>query len=311
MTPRIRTTAFVTAVVGLVTVSGCKAEAPPRAPGVPPPVDDIVGQTAPPRPATPSPQRRSRTCGSAGLTHADYDWIPRDARVAITIAVADAETPAALTALAEHGKGTEHGLPITLAFGVTQWPILVPVLGSLLDAIGLQPDEVVYVSPATGPAFAWVVQSDCDADETVQRVERAWGLVARRRIEGIVLGAPPDPNAGDGTLIDPPKGTPRGARPEPAGDAFPFDVVLAKGGRVALVPRGFGDAFLSTLDATQGRSSPGETGYTARLQSIEAAPIRGVVSGRSLMGSKTNRVPAATAVRALPEAVQVQALATD
>ena len=155
--------------------------------------------TEPSEPTDPEPDKppRSRTCGTPGLTLDGYDWVPADARATITIALEDRHSADALARLAELGKSDEHGLPITFAFAVTQWPIVVPVLGTLLDGIGLQPGELVYLAPAKGPAFAWVVRSDCDLEESLERIEVEWGLVARRRVEGVVATTPPDPSAGE------------------------------------------------------------------------------------------------------------------
>lgn len=291
----------------VVLALGCTPKGGAQPPVVPP-ADDVVGpQTEPDPDPDPEPEPpRPRTCGTAGLTLEGYDWVPGDARAAITIALEDRHTAEALTRLAELGSSEEHGLPITFAFAVTQWPIVVPVLGTLLDGIGLQPGELVYVAPAKGPAFAWVVRSDCDLDESIERVEEAWGLVARRRVEGVVATTPPDPNAGDGTLQDPPKPDEDG-RPGHAdadASAFPYDVVFARGGRVALVPRGHGDAFLEGLSVDGGAP----TTWTEKIQGLPEAPVRGILSGHALLGSKAKRVAAVLGVRAEPEGVVVEAL---
>ncbi|MEM6995927.1 MAG: hypothetical protein AAF721_35795, partial [Myxococcota bacterium] len=306
-----------------VSLTACRpATGGPTTTTPPAPADDDVVGDAEPQPDPPQPTRPkfTGTCGTAGLTVDTYDWIPADARAAVTIALSEADTPAALTALAAHGRAEDHGLPIGFAFGITQWPILVPVLGTLLDAVGLQPEEVVYVAPAKGPAFAWVVRSDCDLDEALARVSEAWGLAAQRRVQGVVATTPPDPNAGDGTLSDPPKpGDDAAADAASPGEdaavgsdgqaAFPYDVVFATGGRVALVPRGYGDDFLTALsEATGNRPPPGTPDWTERLAAIEAAPIRGVLSGHALLGSRAKRAPVAMSLRAAGDAVAVDPL---
>ena len=286
----------------------CMAACGPGGPATPPPTAvPVAVSDAPPSAddegAEPTSKRSwPATCGTAGLSLDDYAWIPSDARGAVSIVVAAPETSAALAALAAHGRQPEHGLPITVAFAVTQWPIVVPVLGSLLDSVGLQPDEWVYVAPATGPAFAWVVRSDCDLDEALARIEESWGLVGRRRVEGVVASTPPAAGAGDGTLHDPPKAGQAPAEPSPDAPTFPYDVVFASGGRVALVPQGHGDAFLTMLN----EASP-TNGWARSFDALAPAPVRGVLSGRSLVGSK-NRHPSATTLRALPEAVHVDVM---
>lgn len=282
----------------------------PTQPPVEPPADDIVGPVDEPTadaPTEPETPPRPHTCGTAGLTLEGYDWVPPDARAAIAIALDDRHSAEALARLAELGQSDEHGLPITFAFAVTQWPIVVPVLGTLLDGIGLQPGELVYVAPAKGPAFAWVVRSDCDLEESLERVEEAWGLVARRRVEGVVATTPPDPNAGDGTLQDPPKPDADGTtppRPREDPGAFPYDVVFARGGRVALVPRGHGDAFLEGLAAGQGTP----TTWTEKIEGLAEAPVRGILTGHALLGSKAKRIAGVLGLRAEPEAVVVEPL---
>jgi len=264
-------------------------------------VDDEapVAEEAPPA----EPKRDwPATCGTAGLSLDGYRWIPADARGAVSIVVAAPETAAALATLAAHGRQPEHGLPITVAFAVTQWPIVVPVLGSLLDSVGLQPHEWVYVVPARGPAFAWVVRTDCDLDEALARIEESWGLVGRRRVGGVVASTPPDGSRGDGTLHDPPKAGEAPSEPERDPPAFPYDVVFASGGRVALVPHGHGDVFLTMLNDTTATDA-----WTRNFDALAPAPVRGVLSGRALVGSRTEN-PSATILRALPDAVHVDVM---
>ena len=115
------------------------------------------------------------------------------------------------------------------------------------------------------------------------------------------------PDAGDGTLQDPPKPdadgtTPPRPREEPG--AFPYDVVFARGGRVALVPRGHGDAFLEGLAAGQGAP----TTWTEKIEGLAEAPVRGILTGHALLGSKAKRVAGVLGVRAEPEAVVVEPL---
>lgn len=307
------------ALGALVLACGPKKTTGGSGSSIPPPDDG--GDPAAPSPTddggdTPAPvvTAPAGPCGSRGLTLGQYDWIPADARAVVTIAVAQPQTAAALSTLADRGKSAEHGLPITFAFAITQWPIVVPVLGSLLDAIGLQPDEVVYLAPAQGPAFAWVVQSDCDLDDATARIESEWGLLARRRVEGVVCAAPPDPNAGDGTLANPPRATDDALddtkRTDDHADihAFPYDVVFSHGGRVALVPRGYGDAFLSALKTASSPAPGNRPRWTAALEAIDPAPVRGVLSGRALLGSAAKRAPAAMQLRVTPDETVVEAL---
>ena len=115
----------------------------------------------------------------------------------------------------------------------------------------------------------------------------------------MVATTPPDPDAGDGTLQDPPKpeddeGAPE--REDADAGAFPYDVVFARGGRVALVPRGHGDAFLEGLSAGQGPP----TTWTEKIEGLPEAPVRGILSGHALLGSKAKRVAAVLGLRAEP-----------
>jgi hypothetical protein len=174
-----------------------------------------------------------------------------------------AELPAALRVLAEHVRAPGHGLPIPLSFSLGQWSWQIPALAAMLRQVGFRPAELVFVSDDAAES-AWLWHSTCDLDEAVERIEAAWSVEARRTVDGLV--------ASPRTGAD--------------GPAFPYDVLMLPGDRIALVPAGRGSAMLGRL----GRPAPtvglgGASVATAgrRLDDLEPAPVRLVVLGRALL----------------------------
>jgi hypothetical protein len=181
-----------------------------------------------------------------------------------SIALDEPALPGALAALAEHVRAPGHGLPIPLAFSLGQWSWQIPVLVATLRQAGFRPAELVLVRDEVDAAWVW--RSTCDLDEAVERIEAAWSVEARRTVEGMI--ATPRPAAADGA------------------PAFPYDVLLLPGERMALVPAGRGSAMLDRF----GRPAPalglsGAPATTAgrRLDALVPAPVRLVVLGRGLL----------------------------
>lgn len=294
--------------VGLAATSGCPAKSPPvtEAPAGESSAGEGATEGAPAQ-AAEGGEVPEGACGPRALRMEDFGWLPADARVVIRFDLEDPRTPQALAHLAERARAEDHGLPITLAFGATQWPIFVPVLGSLLDEIGLTPAELVYVQLAGDSGFAWVLPHQCDIDEAILRVETAWGLEARRDVSAVVLR---DPN-GTALRRRPGQDDLRVVSPAPdKGDApppFPYDLLLLEGGRAAMVPAGHGEAVLRALS---GRGDAGGLGTSPPawddvLDAIEAAPLRGVVRGRALMGTGSGRSEPST-LRVTADALTLQ-----
>lgn len=224
------------------------------------PADADDGASREPEPAAADPA----PCGPAGERFEDHAWVPAGAGAVASIEVDAPELPGALQALAEHVRAPGHGLPIPLAFSLGQWSWQVPMLVTTLRHAGFRPAELVLVRDELDAAWVW--RSTCDLDDAVARIEAAWSVEARRTVEGII--ATPRPAAGDG----PP--------------AFPYDVLLLPGERMAVVPAGRGSAVLDRF----GRPAPavglaGATAATAgrRLDALAPAPVRLVVLGRGLL----------------------------
>jgi len=235
------------------------ATAPPE----PTPVDTTPSEPAPPSQAL---------CGEPGLGFEEHAWAPADASAVASIRLDDPELSASLSALGEFTRGTDHGLPIPLALSLGQWSWQVPLLVATLHDAGFEPAELTFVA-SDDAAHAWVVRSTCDLDEAIERMEDAWGVQTRRSVDGVVGTAPP-----------PTDDTP----------AFPYDVLLLPGDRLALVPAGRG---LSAL-ARFGRPAPTRgLGVTApqtagrRVDVLPPAPVRLVVLGLSLVAPTEGHTP--------------------
>ncbi|MEM9458270.1 MAG: hypothetical protein AAGF11_29105 [Myxococcota bacterium] len=169
---------------------------------------------------------------------------------------------ATLTTLGAHVRAPGHGLPIPLALSLGQWSWQVPLLASTLDAAGFAPGELTFVA-SDDAAHAWVWRSTCDLDEILARIESAWA-VRTRRTTLAVIGTPAAP---------------------PDGPAFPYDVLVLPGERLALVPAGRGSTVLTRWTRPAPAPSVGGTVKTAgrRLDELAPAPVRLVVQGLALV----------------------------
>lgn len=246
------------AVVGIVVVvAACR----PGAASQPPHAGD-GGEPAPT--AEPAPTEPPVPCGPVGERFDDHAWAPASATTIAAIALDAPELPAALQALAEHARAPGHGLPIPLSFSLGQWSWQVPVLVATLREAGFAPAELVFVSTDANDS-AWVWHSSCDLDEAVARIEATWAVEARRTVEGVI--ATPRPPAGDGT------------------PAFPYDVLILPGQRMAMAPAGRGGAVLGSFGraAPPGLSGAPPTTAGRRLDALAPAPVRLVVLGRALL----------------------------
>lgn len=270
-------TARALALVGVV-VAACRPSAAPQPPH--------AGTTDAPPTVEPAPAEPPVPCGPVGERFDDHAWAPASATTIAAIAIDAPELPAALRALAEHVRASGHGLPIPLAFSLGQWSWQVPVLVATLREAGFAPAELVFVSDDANDS-AWVWHSTCDLDEAVARIEAAWSVDARRTVEGVV--ATPRPPAADGT------------------PAFPYDVLLLPGQRMAVAPAGRGGAVLERLGRPPSPAGLAGTPTTAgrRLDALAPAPVRLVVLGRALLDPGAAAVDhAAQALRITGEGVE-------
>ncbi|MEX1364863.1 MAG: hypothetical protein AB1Z98_17175 [Nannocystaceae bacterium] len=255
-------------LLALVLLAACRPE-PTVDPGDTrssdgPPPDAIASDPSPP------------PCEPAGPSFDDHRWAPATAPAIASIALADPQLPQALSQLAEHARGRGHGLPIPLAFSLSQWSWQVPTLVATLRQAGFAPAELVFVAGEDAD-HAWVWRSACDLDTAMQRIEDAWSLRARRVVEGMV------------------------AESNPPG--FPYDVLALPGERFALVPAGRAAAVLQRWSRPAPSPGLGATapGPGARLDAVEAAPVRLVTQGRALLD------PTATAAHEEVQTLRVTA----
>jgi hypothetical protein len=200
-------------------------------------------------------------CGTPGLRVEDLRWLPGSTRALVVVELESDALGPALGRLAAHARSKGHGLPIDLALPLGEWTWQIPALAATLSRAGLEPGNVAFVrtDEASG---AFALQHDCDVDELRARMAEAWGLSWRSLVEGAIGRA--------------------GAGASTAAPRFPWDVLLLPGGRVMLVASGRGDAWLSALAPDPARTGVGAHMGEA-LARIDAAPIRGVIAGPSLV----------------------------
>lgn len=242
-------------------VAACRPAAAPSPPHDPP----TERPDDPPATQTPPPPERPTPCGPVGEAFDAHAWAPETAPAVASIRLDDPELPAALQAVGAHARGSGHGLPIPLAFTLGQWSWQVPTLVATLGQVGLRPAELVFVASDEGD-HAWVWRSTCDLDELVARMETEWSVHARRTVEGMV--ATPKPPAG------------------PDDSAFPYDVLVLPGQRMALAPAGRATAVLERFAEPAPRMGLGVTPPPTagrRLDALPPAAVRLSFVGRALL----------------------------
>lgn len=240
------------------------------------PVEPTTTREATTRAAEPLEPLEPAPCGPIGDRFDDHSWIPTAATTVASLQLDAPELDAALRALGEHARAPGHGLPIPLAFSLGQWSWQVPVLVATLRQAGLRPAELVFLRDDTGD-HAWVWRSRCDLDETIARIETAWSLRSRRVVEGMV------------------------ATPTTAG-AFPYDVLMLPGERMAFVPAGRASTALARWGTPPPppRLGAAPTPTTGRqLDELDAAAVRLVLIGRALLD------PAAVATEHAPQTLRI------
>lgn len=226
-------------------------------------------------------------CGSGGERVERYAWLPPSAQAVASIDLGDAQLQPAIERLVEHARGSEHEMPIGLAFALGQWNWQVALVSSTLKRAGYAPAELVYVRMDDGTS-AWIWSMACDLDQAVAATEAAWPVRVRRGVSAAI-------------------GTPVEGDPESTGNtSFPFDVVFLEGERAALVPAGRGASFVQDLVDSR---PPGGDRVGAHpggaLAEVPPAPIRLVWGGRALLdpGRDTTNDPLLQAATANPAGV--------
>jgi hypothetical protein len=208
-------------------------------------------------------KRQATTCDAAGEVLDGTAWVPGDARLALVIDLADPGLDAAVTTAA--AEAPERGLPVVAGMALTQLGLQLTLIRSQLTRAGLAPRELALVHDRGG-APIWVLRARCDLRDLQAALARAWGVRGRAVAGGEVAEAI-------------------------AGSGFPLDVVFLAEDRVALVPAGqamavrrWFEAPASPLPAGPSAPRPGEV-----LAEIPPAPIRGVLTGTSLLTGDPGR----------------------
>lgn len=259
-----------------VLASGCPRTAGPSP--TPPP-----GDTETPPVLVSSPDEAAPTpnaCGSEGLAVGTLDWLPASTRAAIVVELHAADLQPALQRLGAHARGTGHGLPIDLAFSLGQWGWQIPALKATLARAGLHPASLAFVR-SDEPVGGFVISHDCDVDELKERTAHAWGIEWRGLVEGAIGRAP------------------AGA------SSFAWDVVLLPGQRLLLVEAGRGDAWARALARRPAGTEAGGERLGDALARVEAAPVRGVVTGHALVDPSAGEAVSGQTLRATTDTVEV------
>lgn len=241
-------------------------------------------------PAEPRPDARPSACEPGGAPFDDHSWAPAATPALASIALDDPALTDALRTLGEHARGPGHGLPIPLAFSLSQWSWQVPALVATLDQAGFSPTELVFVADDEGADHAWVWHSACDLEGALQAMEAAWGVRSRTVVDGVI--ASPEPPA------------------DPDGVAFPYDVLVLPGDRFALVPAGRAASVRQRWDRPAPATALGSRapGPGDRLDQLEPAPVRLVVRGHALVDASATSTPdGIRALRILADRIETPA----
>lgn len=215
--------------------------------------------------AAPEVREAGEGCDVAGATLGGAAWLPGDARLAVIVDLDEPELDAAVARLAAVGA---RGLPVVASLALTNLGLQLSLIRRQLGRAGLQPRELALVHDRAG-AVVWVLRARCDLRDLQRTLARAWGVRGRA-----VAG---------GEVAEP-----------PAGHGFPHDVVFLAEDRVALVPAGQATAqrrWLEDRAAPPIQPAGSEVPPGTRLDEIPAAPIRGVVTGTSLLAADVADAP--------------------
>lgn len=219
-------------------------------------------------------------CDAAGERLGGAGWLPADARLAVVV---DGDDPGLAAAVERVEAGAAgRGLPIVAGLALGQLGLQLTLVRGQLARAGLRPRELALVHDRGG-AVIWVVRARCDLRDLQAAMARAWGVRGRAVAGGEVAEAAP-------------------------GSGFPHDVVFLAEDRVALVPAGQATTIRRWLEApapapaigAQPRPQPGEV-----LDEIPPAPVRGVLTGTSVLLGAAIETPPVRKLRATPAAFEV------
>jgi hypothetical protein len=198
---------------------------------------------------------------------ADYEWVPDDTRLTISIQRGDSELPAALGVLARMSDTPDLQLPVFATLDFRNLGLQLGVLDRMLGELELDPAELVELQGPAGE-FAWVWATNCPPAAISARMLDRFGVMLRADLER------PGLRHGTGTS-----------------ERFPFDLLALGEHRLALTPLGRGAQVGAWLHGSRSHEKSDERPAQA-LAEIPAAPIRTVLAGEALLTSTTGPTPA-------------------
>ncbi|HEY0136133.1 MAG TPA: hypothetical protein VGB85_18730 [Nannocystis sp.] len=265
-----RAAALVLAMLAACTVPGPSDMPPKTDPAAVP--SDMSPQTAP-----------APAC-DARDTLGDTSWLPADLRLAVILDLDSPDLPAAIVRL-QDGVREGRGLPVVASRGLGLLGLLLDILRPQLRRAGLDPRELALLHDREG-AVVWVLRARCDLEALQARLAASWSLQVRTLTGGSVA---------------------EGRRDGADATGFAFDVAFLAEDRLALTPPGSAPALRRWLSGPPAAplAGPAAPPPAEVLDEIPAAPIRGVLAGRSLQAPGASTVPLVRTLRATADALEI------
>lgn len=227
----------------------------------------------------------ARCLANDELGGAFADWLPGDLRLAAVVDLESPDLPAAITQL-QAGVHEGRGLPVVASLGLGQLGLQLGLLRPQLITAGLRPRQILLLHDRAG-AVVWVLRARCDLSVLQTTLADTWSLRVRTLSEGSVA--------------------------EGSGGRFAFDVAFLSEDRIALVPPGMAPALRRWLESgppVSGLGASAAPAPGATLDDLPAAPIRGVLSGRSLQGDSPEALPLIRTLRASAGGLEIDGVMT-
>lgn len=212
------------------------------------------------------------------------DWLPGDLRLAAVVDLESPDLPAAIMQL-QAGVHEGRGLPVVASLGLGQLGLQLGLLRPQLITAGLRPRQILLLHDRAG-AVVWVLRARCDLSVLQTTLADIWSLRVRTLSEGSVAES---------------------------GGRFAFDVAFLSDDRIALVPPGMAPALRRWLESgpsVSGLSASAAPAPGRALDDLPAAPIRGVLSGRSLQGDSPEALPLIRTLRASAGGLEIDGVMT-
>lgn len=221
------------------------------------------------------------TCGPVGTVFADLAWVPDDAPLCVLLDLAAPDLAAAADGLARVIAADGSDVPIRVGADLRALGFESTSLRGVLADLGVQPAQLAKLHDAQGRTV-FVVPHACDLSRVRERARTRFSLRAREAVGGWIL-APPD-------------------------GAFSFDVLLLRGDRLALAPRGAGAGVLAWLDgASAATTDPASAAPRSgrAVAELPPAPIRASWQGNALVLGQAATRGGVHVVRATADAVEI------